>query len=192
MPTVDKGRIGLDLWARDGRVVYAIVEAGRPAGRGGEGGGNSAEGGVFRSLDRGDTWEHLTNLNPRPSYYSQIRVDPKDRSRVYILGSNRGFYISDDGGRNFRDVFSTIHSEDHALWVDPDDPNHLIVGGDGGVSISWDRGATWLFRDNLPLGQFYEIGVDMKEPYTVCGGLQDNGVWCVPSATMNRNGIANR
>jgi photosystem II stability/assembly factor-like uncharacterized protein len=192
LPTVEKGRIGLDLWARDGRVVYAIVEAGRPAGRGGEGGGNSAEGGVFRSVDRGDTWEHLTNLNPRPSYYSQIRVDPKDRSRVYILGSNRGFYISDDGGRNFRDVFSTIHSEDHALWVDPDDPNHLIIGGDGGVSISWDRGATWLFRDNLPLGQFYEIGADMKEPYTVCGGLQDNGVWCVPSATMNRNGIANR
>jgi photosystem II stability/assembly factor-like uncharacterized protein len=187
------------MWAADGRVVYAIVEAGRPprgggsgGGGGGEGGGNSAEGGVFRSLDRGDTWEHLTSLNPRPSYYSQIRVDPKDRSRVYILGSNRGFYISDDGGKNFRDVFSTIHSEDHALWVDPDDPNHLIVGGDGGVSISWDRGATWLFRDNMPIGQFYEIGVDMKDPYTVCGGLQDNGHWCVPSAVMNRNGIANR
>ena len=94
--------------------------------------------------------------------------------------------------RSFRDVFSTIHSEDHALWVDPDDPNHLIVGGDGGVSISWDRGATWLFRDNIPIGQFYEIGVDMKDPYTVCGGLQDNGHWCVPSAVMNRNGIANR
>ena len=196
LPTVEKGRIGLDIWAADGRVVYAIVEAGRPprggGGGGGEGGGNSAEGGVFRSLDRGDTWEHLTNLNPRPSYYSQIRVDPKDRSRVYILGSNRGFYISDDGGKSFRDVFSTIHSEDHALWVDPDDPNHLIIGGDGGVSISWDRGATWLFRDNIPIGQFYEIGVDMKDPYTVCGGLQDNGHWCVPSATLNRNGIANR
>ena len=192
LPAGDKGRIGLDLWPRDGRVVYAIVESGRPAGRGGDGGGNSAEGGVFRSLDRGDTWEHLSNLNPRPSYYSQIRIDPRDRSRVYILGSNRGFFVSDDGGRTFRDVFSTIHSEDHALWVDPDAPNHLIVGGDGGVSISWDRGATWMFRDNLPIGQFYEIGVDMKEPYTVCGGLQDNGHWCVPSATLNRNGIANR
>jgi hypothetical protein len=89
-------------------------------------------------------------------------------------------------------VFSTVHSEDHALWIDPDDPNHLMVGGDGGVSISWDRGATWMFRDNLPIGQFYEIGVDMKDPYTVCGGLQDNGHWCVPSATRNRNGISNQ
>ena len=193
LPSGDKGRIGLDIFHADGRVVYAVVEAGaRPnTGRGEGGGVTSTEGGVFRTLDRGDTWERLTTLNPRPSYFSQIRVDPKDRSRVYMLGSNRGFYISDDGGRNFRDVFSTIHSEDHALWIDPDDPNHLMVGGDGGVSISWDRGATWLFRDNLPIGQFYEISVDMKEPYTVCGGLQDNGHWCVPSATLNRNGISN-
>ena len=89
-------------------------------------------------------------------------------------------------------MFSTVHSEDHALWIDPDDTNHLIVGGDGGVSISWDRGTTWLFRDNLPIGQFYEIGADMQDPYTICGGLQDNGHWCVPSATRNRTGIANR
>jgi photosystem II stability/assembly factor-like uncharacterized protein len=196
LPAGDKGRIGLDIFQRDGRVVYAIVEGGgRAAGRGGAGGDGGAtgtEGGVFRSTDRGDSWERLTPLNPRPSYYSQIRIDPKDKSRVYILGSNRGFYISDDGGRNFRDVFSTVHSEDHALWIDPDDPNHLILGGDGGVSISWDRGTTWLFRDNLPIGQFYEIGADMKEPYTVCGGLQDNGHWCIPSATRNRNGISNQ
>jgi photosystem II stability/assembly factor-like uncharacterized protein len=196
LPAGDQGRIGLDIFQRDGRIVYAVVEAGgRGGGRGaggGEGAVTSPEGGVYRSTDRGDSWERLTSLNPRPSYYSQIRIDPKDRSRIYLLGSNRGFYISDDGGRNFRDVFSTIHSEDHALWVDPDDPNHLIVGGDGGVSISWDRGATWMFRDNLPIGQFYEIGVDMKDPYTVCGGLQDNGHWCVPSATRNRNGISNQ
>jgi photosystem II stability/assembly factor-like uncharacterized protein len=197
LPTGDKGRIGLDVFQRDGRVVYAILEAGeRPAPRavgsgGGEGAVTSTEGGVFRSTDRGDSWERLTTLNPRPSYYSQIRIDPKDRSRIYVLGSNRGFYISDDGGRNFRDVFSTVHSEDHALWIDPDDPNHLMVGGDGGVSISWDRGATWMFRDNLPIGQFYEIGADMKDPYTICGGLQDNGHWCIPSATRNRTGISN-
>jgi photosystem II stability/assembly factor-like uncharacterized protein len=196
LPPGDTGRIGLDLFALDARIVYAIVEAGgRPAGGrggGGEGGVRSPEGGVFRSTDRGDTWERLSSMNPRPSYYSQIRIDPKDKSRVYILGSNRGFYISDDAGRNFREVFSTVHSEDHALWIDPDDPNHLLVGGDGGVSVSWDRGATWMFRDNLPIGQFYEIGVDMKEPYTVCGGLQDNGHWCIQSATRNRNGISNQ
>ena len=180
LPRGDKGRIGLDIFRGDGRIVYATVEA---AGR---------ENGVYRSTNRGESWELLASLNPRPMYFSQIRVDPKDRDRVYILGSNRGFYVSDDGGKNFRDVFSTVHSEDHALWIDPDDTNHLIVGGDGGVSISWDRGATWLFRDNLPVSQFYEISVDMQQPYTICGGLQDNGHWCVPSATRLRTGISNR
>ena len=180
LPAGDKGRIGLDIFRADPRVVFAVVEA---AGR---------ESGVYRSGDGGDTWELVSALNPRPMYFSQIRTDPRDRNRVYLLGSNRGFYISDDGGRTFRDVFSTVHSEDHALWIDSDDPNHLIVGGDGGVSISWDRGQTWLFRDNLPIGQFYEISADMQDPYTICGGLQDNGHWCVPSATRIRTGIANR
>src|SRR5205809_2026985 len=180
LPKSDKGRIGLDIFHADPRIVYAVVEA---PGR---------ENGVYRSADGGDTWDAWSTLNPRPMYFSQIRADPRDASRVYLLGSNRGFYVSDDGGRNFRDVFSTIHSEDHALWIDPDDTNHLIVGGDGGVSISWDRGQTWLFRDNLPVGQFYEISADMQDPYVICGGLQDNGHWCVASATRNRNGISNR
>ncbi|MBZ5559097.1 MAG: glycosyl hydrolase [Acidobacteriia bacterium] len=179
LPSSDKGRIGLDIYRADPRVVFAVVEA------------SNRESGVYRTTDGGDSWDKLAPLNPRPMYFSQIRVDPKDRNHVYLLGSNRGFYISDDGGRTFRDVFSTVHSEDHALWIDPDDPNHLLVGGDGGVSISWDRGATWLFRDNLPVGQFYEISADNADPYVICGGLQDNGHWCVPSATRNRNGISN-
>jgi len=179
LPQGDKGRIGLDIFRADPRVIVAVVEA---AGR---------DSGVYRSADRGDTWQAWSTLNPRPMYYSQIRTDPRDATRVYLLGSNRGFYISNDGGKTFADVFSTIHSEDHALWIDPDDTNHLIVGGDGGMSISWDRGQTWLFRDNLPVGQFYEISADMQDPYVICGGLQDNGHWCVPSATRNRNGISN-
>ncbi|MCU1381924.1 MAG: glycosyl hydrolase, repeat [Acidobacteria bacterium] len=179
LPQGDKGRIGLDIFHADPRVILAVVEA---AGR---------DNGVYRSADGGDTWQAWSTLNPRPMYYSQIRVDPKDAARVYLLGSNRGFYTSNDAGRTFTDVFSTVHSEDHALWIDPDDTNHLIVGGDGGVSISWDRGQTWLFRDNLPVGQFYEISADMQDPYVVCGGLQDNGHWCVPSATRLRSGISN-
>jgi photosystem II stability/assembly factor-like uncharacterized protein len=179
LPRGDKGRIGLDIFRADPRVIFAVVEA---AGR---------ESGVYRSADRGETWQEWSTLNPRPMYFSQIRADPRDATRVYLLGSNRGFYISNDGGKTFADVFSTIHSEDHALWIDPDDTNHLIVGGDGGVSISWDRGQTWLFRDNLPVGQFYEISADMQDPYVVCGGLQDNGHWCVPSATRARTGISN-
>lgn len=179
LPTGDLGRIGLDIFAADGKVVFATVEA--------------KEGGVFRSLDAGETWEAVAKTNVRPSYYSQIRVDPKDKNRVYTLGSNRGFYVSNDSAKTFVDTgVSGVHGEDHALWIDPDNTNHLIVGGDGGVSISWDRGATWDFRMNMPIGQFYEIDVDMKRPFTVCGGLQDNGEWCVPSAVRDRNGISAR
>jgi photosystem II stability/assembly factor-like uncharacterized protein len=176
LPPGDKGRIGLCAFASDSRILYAIVE--------GEGGG------VFRSIDRGDTWEHMSGMNPRPMYYSRIVVDPREVNRLYMMGSNRGFYISDDGGRNFRDVFSSVHGEDHALWIDPDNTNHLAIGGDGGVSISFDRGLTWLFRINLPIGQFYNISVNNADPFLVCGGLQDNGSWCTPSATNMGYGVS--
>ena len=215
LPAGDMGRIGLDIYKGSGKsdptTVYAIVEASTGGGgRGGRGaaaaGGEAAaqtaapvsDAGLYRSIDGGEHWEHLSTQNTRPNYYSQIRVDPKDRNRLYELGSNRGFYVSDDGGKTFRDIFqnapgqSLIHGEDHALWVDPADPNHLIIGGDGGVSISWDRGLSWDFRNNIPIGQFYEIDIDNKVPFTVCGGLQDNGEWCLPSAVRDRNGIANR
>jgi len=213
LPRGDKGRIGLTIFPGDNRIVYAIVEAdpaGRggargeaegppeaPAGRGGRGGRAGAgpspagsTGGVFRSRDQGETWEHMSSLNPRPMYYSRIYVDPKDANRVYLMGSNRGFYISDDGGRNFRDVFSGVHSEDHALWIDPDNTSRLVIGGDGGVSISYDRGLTWLFRINLPIGQFYNISTNNHDPFLVCGGLQDNGSWCTPSATNIGYGVS--
>jgi len=179
LPAGDKGRIGLDIFPADPKVIFATVEA--------------KDGGVFRSVDAGETWEAVAKTNVRPSYYSQIRVDPKDKNRVYTLGSNRGFYVSNDSGKTFVDTGVTgVHGEDHALWIDPDNTNHLIIGGDGGVSISWDRGVTWDFRMNMPIGQFYEIDVDNKIPFTVCGGLQDNGEWCVPSAVRDRNGIAAR
>ncbi len=196
LPAGDKGRIGIGVAPGDDHMVYAIVEAdataGEGAGRGGRGGRGAALnlGGVFRSTDRGDTWEHMSGLNPRPSYYSRIYVDPRNSSRVYIMGSNRGFFISDDGGRNFREVFSGVHGEDHVLWIDPDEPNHLVIGGDGGVSISYDRGMTWLFRLNLPIGQFYNISANNQDPFLVCGGLQDNGSWCTPSASRSAHGIS--
>lgn len=176
LPQGDKGRIGLAMYSGERHILYAVVEA--------------AFGGVFRSLDGGDTWEHLTAMNPRPMYYSRIVPDPKDAQRVYLMGSNRGLYVSDDGARSFHDVFSNVHGEDHALWVDPENPNHLIAGGDGGVSISFDRGLTWLFRLNLPIGQFYNISVNDGDPFLVCGGLQDNGSWCTPSATHMAYGIS--
>ncbi|HUI55384.1 MAG TPA: hypothetical protein VLY04_10455 [Bryobacteraceae bacterium] len=207
LPSGDKGRIGLCIFPGDNRVVYAIVEAdgsggnvpseaAAAGGRGGRGGAAppapsvASPNGVYRSLDQGETWEHMSGLNPRPMYYSRIYVDPKEANRVYIMGSNRGFYVSDDAGRSFHDVFSNVHGEDHALWIDPDNTNHLVIGGDGGVSISYDRGRTWLFRLNLPIGQFYNIAVNNRDPYLVCGGLQDNGNWCTPSATNINYGVS--
>ena len=182
LPRGDKGRIGLSIFPADHRIVYAIVEA--------DPNSLPTSGGVFRSADRGETWQHLSSLNPRPSYYSRIYVDPKDASRVYVMGSNRGLWMSDDGGRGFHEVFSNVHGEDHVLWIDPDNTNRLVIGGDGGVSISYDRGLTWLFRLNLPIGQFYNIAVNNRDPYLVCGGLQDNGSWCTPSATNMGYGIS--
>ena len=176
LPGGDKGRIGLAVSA-DGRVVYAVVEA-------------QIGGGVYRSLSSGDTWEHMNTLDPRPMYFSRLYVDPRNSDRLYMMGSNRGFYISEDGGRSFLDIFSHVHSEDHAMWIDPANTNHLIIGGDGGVSISFDRGRTWLFRTNLPIGQFYTVDANQADPFLVCGGLQDNGSWCTPSATRMDYGIA--
>ena len=181
LPGGDKGRIGITLSARDSRTVYAVVEADPPG-----------TGGVFRSTDRGDNWEHLSSLNPRPMYYSRIYVDPKDGNRVYLMGSNRGLWVSDDAGRSFHEVFSGVHGEDHVLWIDPENTNRLIIGGDGGVSISYDRGLSWLFRSNLPIGQFYNIAANSGDPYLVCGGLQDNGNWCTPSASKMDYGISFR
>jgi photosystem II stability/assembly factor-like uncharacterized protein len=194
LPAGDKGRIGLSIFPGSAHILYAIVEADPIGSNGGFGGGRGARGaglgGVFRSTDQGDTWEHLSPLDPRPCYYSRIYVDPKDANRVYIMGSNRGLFISDDAGRNFRDVFSNVHGEDHVLWIDPENNNRLIVGGDGGVSISYDRGLTWLFRLNMPIGQFYNISANNQDPFLVCGGLQDNGSWCTPSASAISHGVS--
>ena len=193
LPEGDKGRIGLDIYHGDGNIVFAMVEAdARVPGQGfGGGGGRDQKNGVYRSTDRGESWEHVSTTNNRPMYYSQIRVDPSDPERIYLGGSS--LYRSSDGGRNFTpDAAADVHSDHHALWIDPADSDHLILGGDGGVSVSWDRSDNWYQLRNLPIAQFYEIGVDMRDPYHVCGGLQDNGSWCAPSDTWSNQGIRTR
>ena len=195
LPEGDKGRIGVDIFRGDGNVVYALVEANarapRRPGAGGGGGGRGGgpnESGLYRSLDRGDTWERMSGTNPRPMYYSQVRIDPSNPDRIYVLGTQ--LMVSDDGGRTFRsDGATQIHVDHHALWINPNDPDHLILGSDGGVSASWDGTAHWRMFDNLALGQFYAIGYDMRDPYYVCGGLQDNDAWCGPSNTRSFHGI---
>jgi len=195
LPEGDKGRIGVDVYRRDGNIVYAVIEADarKPsAGFGGFGGGGGPrKGGTFRSLDRGTTWEKMSDTDPRPMYFSQIRIDPNDPDRVYVLSSP--LMVSDDAGKTFRsDGATQVHVDHHALWIDPNDSAHLILGSDGGVSASWDGTAHWRMFDNLPLGQFYAIGFDMRDPYYVCGGLQDNDPWCGPSNTRSFHGIRNQ
>ncbi|MFV1988435.1 MAG: hypothetical protein ACC682_14230 [Gemmatimonadota bacterium] len=195
LPEGDMGRIGLDIFRGNSNMVFAIIEGDKrvPGQRfGGFGPGNpDGKNGVYRSTDRGDTWEKISSTNNRPMYYSQIRVDPTDAERIYLGGSS--LYRSSDGGRNFTsDAAAGVHSDHHALWIDPSNSNHLILGGDGGVSVSWDRSDNWRQLMNLPISQFYEIGVDNREPYHVCGGLQDNGSWCAPSDTWSTQGIRTR
>ncbi len=177
LPEGEMGRIGLAVYLRDPRVVYALVE-------------HAKEGGVYRSEDRGETWAKVSGTNPRPSYYSKIRVDPNNDRRVWVLGAP--MYTSEDGGKTFKtDVVDKIHGDFHAMWIDPADSNHMLVGSDGGIHITWDRGRTWDFVNTVPLAQLYEVAVDLQQPYHVYGGLQDNGSWSAPSRTLWRRGISN-
>jgi len=183
LPEGDKGRIGLDIYRRDGDLVCAIVQA--------DASGADIEeerDGVYCSTDRGETWEHRSTTNNRPMYYSQIRIDPNDPERIYLGGAS--LYRSSDGGRSFTaDAASGVHLDHHALWIDPSNSEHLILGSDGGVSVSRDRSDNWYQFRNLPISQFYEVGVDDRTPYHVCGGLQDNGSWCAPSDSWSSDGI---
>ena len=188
LPSGDKGRIGIDVFRGDGNLVYALVEADpRRAGQG-FGGGGGDDTGLYRSTDRGSTWEKVSDTNPRPMYYSHVRIDPTNPDRIYVLGTQ--LMISDDAGRTFRsDGAVQIHVDHHALWINPEDPDHLILGSDGCVSAPWDSGGRWRMFDNLAPGQFYTIAHDMRDPYYVCGGLQDNDPWCGPSNTRSFHGI---
>ena len=172
----ETGRIGLDVYRKDPNIVYALVQ--------------HEKGGIYRSEDKGETWHKMSDTDPRPSYYSQVRIDPSNDLRVWVLGAS--MYFSEDGGKTFstRRV-QKIHGDFHALWIDPADSNHIIAGSDGGIHWSYDGGKTWDFLNTIAIGQFYEIAVDNQKPYRICGGLQDNGSWCGPSATPYRDGIAN-
>jgi photosystem II stability/assembly factor-like uncharacterized protein len=187
-PETMKGRISLD-WSRSNpNVLYAMVEAEAPDGA--TGGCRAAkEGGcgLYRSADGGRTWEWRAPQNVRPFYYSQVRVDPWDEDRVYWSSTPVNF--SNDGGRTVGTATVGLHVDHHAMWIDPNDPQRIVVGNDGGVGVSFDRGGSYIFPNTFPLGQFYAVSFDMAMPYNVCGGLQDNGTWCGPS--RRARGITN-
>lgn len=175
IPAGDKGRIGLDVYRKNPDVLYARVE-------------HASEGGLYRSDDAGTSWYKVSDFNPRPMYFSQVRIDPTDDHRIWVLGVE--IFMSDDGGRTFVPNY-VPHSDHHALWIDPANPNHVITGCDGGVNVTWDRGRTWDFIDNIDIGQFYHASFDMDSPYRVYGGLQDNASWYGPSAVRADIGIGN-
>ncbi len=186
LPEGDKGRIGISIYRRDPRIVYVCVEQGRRYNASTAYGERRA--GVYRSEDRGESFVHMSDWNPRPMYASQIYVDPNDDSRVYMQNS---FSVSTDAGRTFRPIRNSLHGDDRIRSVDPADSRQLIKGDDGGVGISWDQAASFLYLPHLPVSQFYRVGVDFAEPFNVYGGLQDNGSWYGPSATRRQEGILN-
>ncbi|MEW5915147.1 MAG: hypothetical protein AB1762_02025 [Gemmatimonadota bacterium] len=182
IPGGDKGRIGLAIAANSGRIVTATIEHPR-------------ESGTYRTEDGGDTWRRMSSANPRPMYYSKVYLDPSNNRRVWLLGVTN--LRSEDGGQTFRNLPASptydvgLKTDHHALWIDPRDGRHLLLGGDGGLHQSWDMGETWVRMNNIPIGQLYAISVDNREPYRVYGGMQDNHSWMGPSATRHWLGIVN-
>ncbi|MFM2362863.1 MAG: hypothetical protein RLZZ316_1765 [Bacteroidota bacterium] len=179
LPAKPFGRIAFTLAPSAPQNMVAIVEA--------------KETGLYISADGGESWKKQSatlNVVSRPFYFSTIVVDPKDPKRVYRPAYS--FSYSNDGGYSFAEASGDggwVHSDHHALWINPNNTNHMYLGTDGGVYVSMDRGATWLFLQNLPVGQFYHVATDNQEPYRIYGGLQDNGSWVAPSAAPG--GVSN-
>lgn len=147
-------------------------------------------GGIYKSTDGGESWTRINSLNPRPMYFSHIRVDPSDDKYLYVLGI--GMFRSSDGGKTFQgDAGRDVHADGHALWIDPRDGRHMIVGCDGGFYVTYDRTANWDHLNHLAIGQFYQAAVDTRQRYMVYGGLQDNGTWGGPSRTRGFTGPIN-
>ena len=183
------GRIGLDVYRKNSNVVYAVVQSD-------EGGTSdiddphSKRGGVFRSDDKGESWRRMSPLDPRPFYFSQIRVDPTNEQRVYVLGYM--LHVSDDSGKTFQeDFFEKMHPDCHALVIDPRNSKRIIIGTDGGAYQSYGGGKGWNHLTKFAAGEFYRVTVDNSTPYRVAGGLQDNQNWVGPSRTMTKDGILN-
>ncbi len=179
LPSGDIGGMGLAISPADRNVIYIIMEA------------EGTTGGFFRSTDRGESWTKMNDYTSSGQYYNEIVCDPVDVNRVYSLETVTQY--TEDGGKTWKSLSTTKrHVDDHAMWINPTDPRHFLIGGDGGVYETFDRGTTFIFRSNLPVTQFYRVGLDNAYPfYNVYGGTQDNNTLGGPSRSINRSGTSN-
>ena len=184
IPAGDKGRIGIAISQSNPLVLNALIEH-----------ADDEMQGTYRTEDGGLSWERVNEQNGRPMYYSHIFIDPTNEDRVYTLATES--HVSADGGRTFTQIALAptydvgVHADHHTLWIDPNDPEHLYLGGDAGMHESYDGGITFRRMNNFPIAQFYAIAVDMRDPYWVYGGLQDNHSFFGPSETRRWAGIVN-
>jgi photosystem II stability/assembly factor-like uncharacterized protein len=177
LPDGELGRIAIAIAPSKPEVLYAVVE--------------SKKTGLYRSDDNGESWTWMNasfEIKSRPFYFALLLVDPKDHNRLYKPGFSLG--MSPDSGKSVTSIGGGVHSDLHALWINPSDPTHMLLGTDGGIYTTFDRGGTWRFLNNIPVSQFYHVSYDFERPYNVYGGLQDNGSWMGPSRSPN--GIGNR
>jgi photosystem II stability/assembly factor-like uncharacterized protein len=179
LPSVDIGGMGIDVSPIDANVVYLIMEAA------------DKKGGFFRSSDKGESWEKMSDYASSGQYYNEIVCDPKNVDKVYSTETVSRF--TKDGGKTWTNISTDKrHVDDHAIWIDPKDTEHYMIGGDGGIYETWDDGSTFDFKENLPVTQFYRVNVDNAEPfYNVYGGTQDNNSMGGPSMNTNRDGVIN-
>ena len=178
LPKGDLGRIGMTISPADPEIIYAIVEA-------------QENSGLYRSTDRGASWHKRGSYSTSGNYYQEIIADPVDPHKLYAMDT--WMKVSIDGGKTFKNVGEDFkHVDNHCIWINPEDTDHLLVGCDGGIYETWDAGKHWNFKTNLPITQFYKVAVDNAEPfYFIHGGTQDNFSLSGPSRTISSNGIAN-
>ena len=179
LPKVDLGGMGIAVSPVDPNVVYLIVEA------------QYDKGGFFRSTNKGESWDKMSDYTSSGQYYNEIYCDPVDVDKVF---STETFTrLTTDGGKTWARLGNNNrHVDDHALWIDPKNTNHLLIGGDGGIYETYDLGENWDFKENLPITQFYRVTVDNDYPfYNVYGGTQDNNSFGGPSQNTSRSGVTN-